>query len=199
MPYITKPKRLSTVLTVVAAALLTTVAPAVAQAAVVCEQQPLSQPFLYANDASDYVLVPGESANKFEGAGWELTGGAKVVRTVLADGATSTVLEMPAGSKAVSPTFCITSAYPTARAMIADVAGAQGVSFAVSYEGTPSWKNPHNTGQIHGNHTEWTLTTPVNMQPENVAGWQHARITLVAASGVSDYRLYNLYVDPYSR
>jgi hypothetical protein len=161
-----------------------------------CSDPAFSQPFLSAKDSNWYTLVPGQSAGSFNGAGWTLSGGAKIVTTALADGSTTSVLDLPSGSKAVSPTICVTSSYPTARAMVRNVAGAEGVFFYVSYQGTNSWNTPKNTGQIHGSGSAWTLVTPVNLQPFNAAGWQPMRITLSPGGKSSDFQLYNLYVDP---
>jgi hypothetical protein len=164
-----------------------------------CVESVLTQPFLYAGDTNYYTLAPGQTPGDFAGTGWTLSGGASIKTTTLGDGSTGSVLDLPSGSKAVSPAFCVTSEYPTARTMIRDVAGSQGVYFYVSYLGTSTWENPKNTGQVHGTATEWTLATPVNMQPYNVAGWQVVRLTLVPGGATSDYQLYNLYVDPYKR
>ena len=170
-----------------------------AQAAVdtsMCAEQSFSQPFLYAGDLNLYTLLPGESPGNFEGDGWELSGGASVVTTTLAGGSTSQVLDLPSGSKAVSPVICVTSLYPTARGVVRNVKGAEGVFFYVEYEGTSTWEHPKNTGQVHGSGTAWTAATPVNLQPYKVLGWQPMRITLVPGGKTSDFQIYNLYVDP---
>lgn len=182
-------------------ALLAAVAAVPAQAATVadtsmCSTPVFSQPFLSLGDRNWYTLVPGQSDNNFDGAGWTLSGGARIVTTRLADGSTSSVLDLPSGSKAVSPTICVTSSYPTARAMVRNVVGSEGVFFYVSYQGTSTWETPKNTGQVHGSGTAWTAVTPVNLQPYNAAGWQPMRITLVPGGKTSDFQLYNLYVDP---
>jgi hypothetical protein len=145
------------------------------------------------------MLMPGETPGNFDGSGWTLSGGAKIVTTTIADGSTASVLDLPSGSRAVSPTICVTSAYPTARAMVRDVVGSEGIFFYVSYEGTSTWKTPKNTGQMHGNGTAWTLATPVNLQPYNTVGWQPMRITLIPGGKTSDFELYNLYVDPHAK
>ena len=93
----------------------------------------------------------------------------------------------------------MTSLYPTARTLVRDLAGSQGVYLNVSYEGTTTWNKPKNTGQVHGSGTAWTLSTPVTLQPENVTGWQVLRLTLVPGGTKSDFQLYNLYIDPYKR
>jgi hypothetical protein len=164
-----------------------------------CTAPEYSQPFLYAGDLNLYTLLPGESADNFEGEGWDLSGGAQIVTTTLADGSTGQVLDLPSGSKAVSPVICVTSLYPTARGIVRNVKGSEGVFFYVAYEGTNTWEHPKNTGQIHGSGTEWTLVTPVNMQPFNVQGLQPMRITLIPGGKTSEFEVYNLYVDPRMR
>lgn len=165
----------------------------------ICSNPLLTQPFLSDHDSSWYTLLPGETPDNFSGVGWTLTGGAKIVTTTLADGSTASVLDLPSGSKAVSPTICVTSDYPTARAMVRDVVGSEGVFFYVSYEGTNTWGVPRNTGQVHGAHTAWTPVTPVNMQPYNTPGWQPMQITLIPGGKSSDFQVYDLYVDPRAR
>ena len=163
-----------------------------------CSDPLLTQPFTSWGDANYYTLTPGGSADNFDGGYWTLSGGASVVSTTLADGSTGQVLDMPGGSRAVSPTMCVQSNYPTARTMIR---GTAGIQFYVSYAGTASWTNPKNTGQIHGaSNTAWSLITPVNLQPSNTTGWQLVRLTLIAPPTTRvDSQLYNFYLDPYSK
>jgi hypothetical protein len=161
-----------------------------------CTTPEYSQPFLYAGDSNWYTLLPGESADNFVGAGWELSGGAQLVTATLSDGSMGHVLDLPSGSKAVSPVVCVTSQYPTARGIVRNVNGSEGVFFYVEYAGTNTWLNPKNTGQIHGEQSAWTLVTPVNLQPYNTSGWQPMRITLIPGGQTSDFEVYNLYVDP---
>jgi hypothetical protein len=137
-----------------------------------CDANPLlTQPFLSAGDSNWYTLMPGESPGSFDGRGWTLTGGASIKTTTTASGP-STVLDLPSGSKAISPVVCVTSSYPVARAMVRNVVGSEGVFFYVSYDGTSTWNTPKNTGQVHGAGTAWTPVTPVNLQPYNVSGWE---------------------------
>jgi len=164
-----------------------------------CTSPTLTQPFLSWGDHNYYTPIPGENANVFPGTGWSLTGGAKIVTTTLADGTVSQVLDLPSGSKAVSPTMCVASNYPTARTMIRDLVGSEGVFFYVSYLNTNTWNTPKNTGQVHGKATAWTLSDPVNVQPSNLAGWQVVRFTLIPGGSHSDFQVYNFNIDPYSR
>src|SRR5947209_7341102 len=51
-----------------------------------CTPPVLTQPFLWAKDRNWYTLVPGQTPDSYTGAGWTLTGGARVVSTRLHDG-----------------------------------------------------------------------------------------------------------------
>jgi hypothetical protein len=161
-----------------------------------CSEPVYSQSFLYAGDSNWYTPIPGESYDNLAGEGWQLSGGAQILTTTLSDGSTGQILDLPSGSKAVTPVFCVTSEYPTARGIVRDVKGSEGVFFYVEYEGTGTWEHPKNTGQIHGSGTAWTLVTPVNLQPYNTPGLQPMRITLIPGGKTSDFEVYNLYVDP---
>jgi hypothetical protein len=164
-----------------------------------CVEPELSQPFLSSNDHSNYMLAPGQSEGEFTGEGWTLSGGATITEATLPDGSTGQVLDMPGGSKAVSPTICVTSAYPTARMLVRDVKGPDGVNFAVGYAGRHSWDKPINGGEVHGKKNSWTVSGLVNMSPEHVEGWQLVQITLVANGKASDAQIDDLFIDPYSR
>ena len=69
-----------------------------------------SQPFSTVKDANWYTLAPGENVDSFDGTGWTLSGGAKLVTTTLADGTTGTVPDLPTGATAVSPPMCVSAA-----------------------------------------------------------------------------------------
>jgi hypothetical protein len=159
-----------------------------------CAEPELFQPFLWSQDSGFYTLVPGQDEAGFNGEGWTLSGGAKVV----SDGGRN-LLDLPSGSKALSPTICVTSEYPRARMMVRNVVGSEGVFFYVSYAGTPTWSKPKNTGQVHGTGTVLTLSDPVNLQPPSVSGWQLVRFTLIPGGKASDFRICEFWVDPFAR
>lgn len=170
-----------------------------------CTDPVLSQPFLAWGDDNWYALAPGESPDDFYGAGWTLTGGAHIATTTLEDGTTGSVLDLPRGSKAVSPTICLTSAYPTARMMIRAASGSNGgrVGFSVSYAGTSTADAPLQTGTFKttgspGAAAGWMLSDPANLDPSSAPGWQLMRITL-SAGGPKGFQVYNLYNDPRMR
>jgi len=164
-----------------------------------CMNPQLSQPFLSAGDSNWYTLAPGESPDSFNGGGWTLSGGAHITTTHLRDGRTGPVLDLPSGSTAVSPPMCVATDYPTARTMVRDVIGSEGVHTFVSYAGTKTANQPQNTGQVHGNGTAWTLSNPFQVHPGNLPGWQMVQFTLVPGGKTSDFQIYNFYVDPRMR
>jgi hypothetical protein len=92
--------------------------------------------------------------------------------------------------------MCVDSGYQTARTEVRDVVGSEGVFFYVSYEGTNTWTNPQNSGQVHGQQNSWTLSNPVNVQPSNTSGWQLVRFTFEPGGNNSDFQIYNFWVDP---
>jgi hypothetical protein len=162
-----------------------------------CTTPVLSQAFLWARDRNWYTLVPGQAPGSFTGAGWTLSGGAHVVSTGLKDEDTGAVLDLPSGARAVSPAICITSDDPAARAMVRNVAGAQGIAFYISYAGRRTWARPQKTGQFHGRHGGWTPSTRINLLPSHrTSGWQIVRFAFVAAGKTSDFQVYDFYVDP---
>jgi hypothetical protein len=169
-----------------------------------CSTPVFSQPFAAWQDTNSYTLASGQTADNFNGAGWKLSGGAKIVTATLSDGRTGSVLDLPAGSKAVSPTICVASNYPDARMMVNNLSGSNGgnVGFAVSYAGTSSAITPQQTGTFkttgyQGVSGGWLLSAPSDMQPGSAPGWQPMQITLTASDPTkSEFHIYNLYIDP---
>lgn len=157
-----------------------------------CAEPALTQAFLSAGDSSLYTQAPDFSA-------WTLAGGAQLKSTTLADGSPGQVLDLPAGSMAVSPNICVTSLYPTARMMIRSLLGGDDISFRVSYANTNTWTNPHETGHVHGNLANWTVSDSVQLQPGNGSGWQIVRLVLVPNGPHSDFQIYDLQLDPYAK
>jgi hypothetical protein len=161
-----------------------------------CANPQESQAFLSWKDSRWYTPIPGQSPAGFDATGWTLSGGATVATTTLPGGSTGQVLDLPSGASAVSPVTCVTTDYPTARTMVRDVKGSEGVFFYVSYAGTTAWSTPKNTGQLHGNATSWTLSAPVKLQPTKSDGWQGVQIGFVAGGKTSDFQIYDAELDP---
>src|SRR5947209_7510423 len=155
-----------------------------------CTPPVVSQPFLAFGDTNRYTLVPGQSPDGFSGQSWALTGGAKILTAPLADGTRTAVLDLPAGSEAVSPQMCVTNLDPTARTMVDNVAGSAGVDIKVTY----LTRHGHtvSTGNVKGRRGAWSLSRIVRIHPSATTGWQLARFTLVPhGAGRSDYRIYD--------
>ena len=161
-----------------------------------CSAPAFSQPFASLGDANYYTLAPGQSVGNFDGSGWMLSGGASITTSVLAAGRAGSVLDLPSGSQAVSPPICVTSDYPSARTQIRDVVGGEGVQFYVSYDATKSWVKPQNTGQIHSQGNQWSVSNPINLHPPKSSGWQIVRFTLVPGGKTSDFQVSDFWIDP---
>jgi len=165
-----------------------------------CSPPTLVQPFLSWNDSNWYTLAPGESADNFDGTGWILNGDASLVSTTLADGSTGDVLDLPAGSSAVSPPMCVASNYPTARTMVQQAGGWGGVRFSVSYQdqSAGNWSDPQTTGWVRSGNG-WTLSAPIDIEPTTDPGWQLVEFTFTSFGWSNDSQVYNFYVDPYAK
>ena len=160
-----------------------------------CTPPAVSQPFTAFGDRNHYTLAPGQAADAFTGTGWTLTGGARVVSSRLQDGTQGTVLDLPAGARAVSPPMCVTNLDPTARAMVRDLSGSAGVDVRVTY----LTRHGHtvSTGNVKGRAHAWSLSRTVRIHPSSTSGWQLATFTLVPRGNRhADYRVYDFYVDP---
>lgn len=167
-----------------------------------CPGQVFSQPFLEQGDSSFYTLVPGGEFNS-PSEGWLLYNGAHVLRTSRPSGTTGGVLDLPSGAVAISPPVCVTLQYPTARVWVRDVKGSEGVTTAVAYLGTRfTVTTPQSVGQVHGQQTSWTLSNPINVQPQigsGSEGTREARFVFLAGGRTSDFQLSGLWVDPHMR
>lgn len=133
-----------------------------------------------------------ESPGSFDGTGWTLTGGASIK-----PGQTGSVLDLPSGSRAISPPMCVASDYPTARTMVRNVVGGEGVVVSVAYAGTKTESAAQSVGQVHGQRSAWTLSSPVNIHPGNLPGWQLVRFALTPGGRSSDFQVYDFWVDPH--
>jgi hypothetical protein len=170
--------------------------PTASTAATTCPSYPVFQPFLAWGDSNNYVLLPGETADNVTGTGWQLLDGAHLVSTRLQDGKTGQVLDMPAGSAVITAPLCVTgSSFPTARTMISDMTGSQGVAVAIAYQSlSGTWAAPLASGTVTGNRTGWSPSASIALHSESLTGAHYLRLALGASDG--EYKLYNFYVDP---
>ena len=165
-------------------------------AALPCPSIALSQPFLAWGDKGEYALLRGEDPDNFDGSGWKLNGGARVMDVRLHDGGTGQVLDLPAGASVVSPAICVSPAYPKARTLVRDLAGSQGVHIYVSFYKNGAWGRSFSNGMVKGLHGNWAASVPIMIHAASLKSLTPARFTLVAGGSRSEYQLYNFYVDP---
>jgi hypothetical protein len=175
---------------------VTATAPAAAAPLSSCEAPDFSQPFTALKDRHYYTLAPDGDFAAGSDTDWELIGGAQVVQTTQPGGSTGGVLELPSRSEAVSPVMCVSVDYPTARLAVRNVVGGDGVFFYVSYLKNGQWSAPKNTGQFHGEHSDWTVSKPMNLQPTKTSGWQQVRFVFVAGGNASRFQVDDFWVDP---
>ena len=157
-----------------------------------CSEPAVSQLFLSWNDLNWYAMIPGEAADNFAGTGWALSGGANIKTTTLADGKSGAVLDLPAGSKAVSPYVCVGSGMPLAKTLIRTTAGSGSVSFAPDdlTAGTQM-----KTMALKGG-SSWSLSAPVNVLPGAISDWHIMQFTYLAGGKGSEFQIYDFGVDP---
>lgn len=158
-----------------------------------CPVPALTHPF--SGDSRWYALAPGETADSFAGTGWVLTGGAHVETVTLADGATGSVLDLPAGSTATSSPMCVDSSYPLARMETRTLGKAP--SNATTFYAVPVGGVQAGGMPVLGT-TSWA-TSP----PDNVAGGgasaEQVQYKFVAGKNAADLEVYDLYIDPSMR
>jgi len=165
-----------------------------------CSAPTLLQPFASWKDSRHYVLVPNGDFNDQTGGGWQLAGVARILDDAQADGTDGSVLDLPSGAVAVSPTMCVDLDYPTARARIRKVVGDGDVAVSVMYDAGKTAQVPRSIGHAHGDKEgAWGLSGDLKIQPQlagKKAGWRRVAFVLTAGGKSSDFRLDDFYVDP---
>ncbi len=181
-----------------------------------CPGEQFTQPFLAFGDSGYYTLAPGESADNFDGTGWSLSGGATIVTATLADGTMGSVLDLPAGSTAVSPTMCVSTGFQGGRMMTQVVGPAPSKDKPPPPPGDgpvppppPAKLSPpkvtFTTTVVDGNgpdhhmkldgSDDWALSHKMPIAPGN-PGTEQVQFTFSADDNSSELQVYNLYVDP---
>jgi len=170
-----------------------------------CPVPPSSSVFSALGDTASYSLMPGGS---FEGPtpGWAFNGASIVAGNEpwsvnSADDSQS--LNIPSGSNAVSPTFCLTSQLPSWRFFAQAGNGSWGTQLHV----TALWADRYgNSGQmtattLNGNgFTTWQATSSLPLgsvlSPGNTV---NVRFVFSADSNGAAWNIDDVYVDPYAR
>jgi hypothetical protein len=163
----------------------------------VCNQNPLSQPFLPWHDENQYELAPG---GNLEGSltGWTLTGGAARVaggEPYEVDGSAGAYsLSLPAGSTAQTPASCVDAAYPTFRFFgVNSTAGVLLVQVYQSLLGPVALPVGVVALSSHWQPTLTTLTASVALGLTS-GGTAEIAIRFTALTGTS--KIDDIYIDP---
>jgi hypothetical protein len=181
----------------VVAGLLLATSPASATAT--CTGQAFEQPFASWGDEASYVLAPNGDFGR-GGEDWALTGGASAARDE-ADGRSA--LALPPGSSATSSPMCIDLDYPTMR-FFARNAGASESRLAVSVRfrlDDGAWRSLKIADLQAGE--AWEPTRVVRILANYLAyypEWDHqVSFRFTPSGGAGDWRIDDVYVDPYAR
>jgi hypothetical protein len=167
---------------------------AAASTAAHCSEPFLSQPF--AGDSRWYTLAPGETSGNFDGTGWTLSGGAKIVTETLPTGSTTSVLDLPAGSSATSPAMCVDGTYPLAR-METRTLGEKPDNSTTFYT-VPVGSSAFSGGMPVLGKPSWAISPPDNVAGSGAAPEQ-VQFKFVAGKKAADLQVFNLYIDPSMR
>jgi hypothetical protein len=162
-----------------------------------CPTPTLTQPFSAWGDDNWYALVPGQLDGSFVGGGWVLGGGASVRTATVLDGKLATVLDLPSGAWAISPSMCVDPTYISARMMLRGVGGASDLTARVSYGDYWNLSSYRSMGTANGG-SSWQPSSTLSMNPPG-SSWQVARFMLMEGNDGDESQVYDLFVDPYSR
>jgi hypothetical protein len=157
-------------------------------------------------DKRDYFVAPG---GDFEGttAGWQLDGRAKVVAgnepfDVLGKGSSS--LQLPAGSSATSPEFCVDLNYPTFRFLATQQQLAADAGLQVDVIYPEIVKGNVHQAAAYAPQKEWKLMKDVKLDPQRAgkkAGWRRValRFRVPATKKGAVWNVDNILIDPRCR
>ena len=171
-----------------------------------CAEESLSQPFLPWADPASYQFAP-DGGFEAGGSGWSLSGGAAAGagnESHYVHGAGDTQsLRLPPGASATSPTVCVGIEHPTIR-IFARNGGSllSSVSAEVLFESASGNVLSAPIGGIAG-ASGWQPSAPMPIVANLLAllPGEHTpvafRFTANGAGG--DWKLDDLYVDPYRR
>jgi hypothetical protein len=157
-------------------------------------------------DQRSYFVAPG---GDFEGttAGWQLDGGAKIVAGnepfgVLGSGGSS--LQLPAGSSATSPEFCVDLNYPTFRFLAQQQQAAADAGLQVDVIYPEIAKGNVHMAATYKPRQEWKLMKDVKLDPQRAgkkAGWRRValRFRVPGTKKGAVWNVDNVLIDPRCR
>jgi hypothetical protein len=169
-----------------------------------CDVETFSHPFAKWGDNADYKPVPRGS---FEAgaAGWQLSGGAKIVAGnetyKVAGAADKYSLELPSGSKAISPSVCVGLDDPTLRYFVRKNSGLLStMAVSVRVETSLGLVATVPIGVDLGGSWHPSLPTLVvaNLLPLLPGDKTAVQFQFTPLLG-GDWQIDDVYVDPYRR
>jgi hypothetical protein len=167
------------------------------------ELAPLLQSF---KDDDLYFVAPGGDFEHGED-GWQLAGGATIgagSNAFSPFGSGQGSLQLPAGSTATSPAFCVDERYPHFRISVGQL-GAENAKIRVSVVYPGLEKNVRKEADVDANTKHrWQLSKRLNIQPNYArkqGGWRLValRFEVDKAEDGADARVDDVLVDPRMR
>ena len=159
-----------------------------------CPDRPTSQALLAFGDAADYFLAPGGDFGT-GGSDWRLKHGADVTAgapaSPLGDDGTG-ALELPVGSAAVSPAFCVDSTVPQFRFFYSGGAGARVVVDVLTANDSFDDQDPvrlRATG-------DWSLSPELPLPDGDGSGLVRLRFRATGGDSAGPVLVDDVLVDP---
>ena len=179
-------------------------APTANSAASVCPSQTMVQPFQRWSDSGSYFLAPGGA---FEGTltGWTAAGGAKIVAGnesyYVNSSKDKSSLYLPNGSKATSPSICVTTSTPDLRLFVLNTGSASAtLNVNMTYTNNKGATSTVTVASLTGK-SAWSPSPQVlflqNITPllnSNGQTWVTFTFAPVGTSG--HWQIDDFYVDP---
>ena len=172
-----------------------------------CENPLIVNPFRPFGDSRDYVLAPGGTFARTSPAGWQLSGGAEVVRS---DASHGTSLALPRGGSAITPAMCIDLNYPIFRFVSRVLRYPDDAELRIEAV-YPNAPNPafEELKKFDGKQGRkvgggWRLSDDIDLKPDlggKAAGPRLValRFTAIEARAGDRWEIDDIYVDPLRR
>lgn len=200
MPYIIRPRRIHTfAVGLLSAVLLVVAAPARASAA--CPTSASSQVFASLGDTAAYSLLQGGS---FEAGapGWSLAGSTVIVDNV-APFEGKRVLAIKPKGQVVSPTFCVSSEYPTFRFRYRLLAGGGKMNVGVRWTDEAGETHEVLDAEI-ATEPSWTASPVMQLAtvlplPQPGSTLNTVQLVFTDTHPGLSYAIADVYLDPYRR
>ena len=172
-----------------------------------CTDPELASPLAGLGDQRQYFVAPGGDFESGSTVGWQFTGGAQIAGGnepfgVLGGGASS--LQLPAGSSATSPVFCVDLNYPTFRFLAVQQQRAADAGLQVDVIYPEIAKGNVHQAATYKPLNAWTLMKDVKLEPQRAgkkAGWRKValRFRVPATKKGGNWNVDGILIDPRCR